>query len=69
MKKIQVKENKGYAHKEICGCSCARAYAVTGDPLAQEPCCIYQPRNGKPKSEGEQPAICQPEQATLLVSM
>ena len=32
-------------YKEICGGSRARAYAVTGDPLAQEPCCIYQPRN------------------------
>jgi radical SAM protein with 4Fe4S-binding SPASM domain len=31
-------------YKEICGGSRARAYAVTGDPLAQEPCCIYQPR-------------------------
>jgi radical SAM protein len=32
-------------YKEICGGSRARAYAVTGDPLAEEPCCIYQPRN------------------------
>ena len=31
--------------KEICGGSRARAYALTGDPLAQEPCCIYQPKN------------------------
>jgi len=31
--------------KEICGGSRARAYALSGDPLAQEPCCIYQPRN------------------------
>ena len=30
-------------YKEICGGSRARAYAVTGDPLAAEPCCIYQP--------------------------
>src|SRR3954451_2252723 len=28
-------------YKEICGGSRARAYALTGDPLAQEPCCIY----------------------------
>ena len=34
--------------KEICGGSRARAYALTGDPLAQEPCCIYQPRNWQP---------------------
>ncbi|MGD0940982.1 MAG: TIGR04053 family radical SAM/SPASM domain-containing protein [Terracidiphilus sp.] len=32
-------------YKEICGGSRARAYAVTGDPLAQEPCCIYQPKH------------------------
>jgi radical SAM protein len=56
-------------YKEICGGSRARAYAVTGDPLAQEPCCIYQPRNWKPKIESDQPAICQPEQATPLVSL
>jgi AdoMet-dependent heme synthase len=30
--------------KEICGGSRARSYALTGDPLAAEPCCIYQPR-------------------------
>jgi radical SAM protein len=35
-------------YKEICGGSRARAYAVTGDPLASEPCCIYQPRHWKP---------------------
>jgi radical SAM protein with 4Fe4S-binding SPASM domain len=39
--------------KEICGGSRARAYAVTGDPLAQEPCCIYQPRNWEPLQEEE----------------
>jgi radical SAM protein with 4Fe4S-binding SPASM domain len=38
-------------YKEICGGSRARAYAVTGDPLAQEPCCIYQPRNWDPELE------------------
>lgn len=32
-------------YKEICGGSRARAYALTGDPLAQEPCCTYEPRN------------------------
>ena len=29
----------------------ARAYAVTGDPLAQEPCCIYQPKNWHPLTD------------------
>jgi len=32
-------------YKEICGGSRARAYALTGNPLAQEPCCIYLPKN------------------------
>lgn len=32
-------------YKEICGGSRARAFALTGDVLAEEPCCIYQPRN------------------------
>jgi radical SAM protein len=40
-------------YKEICGGSRARAYAVTGDPLAQEPCCIYQPKNWDPELEDE----------------
>ena len=38
-------------YKEICGGSRARAYAITGDPLAQEPCCIYQPKNWDPELE------------------
>jgi radical SAM protein len=29
--------------RHICGGSRARAYAVTGNPLAQEPDCLYQP--------------------------
>src|SRR5262249_25627361 len=29
--------------KDVCGGSRARAYAVTGDPLAEEPCCAYIP--------------------------
>ncbi len=56
-------------YKEICGGSRARAYALTGDPLAQEPCCIYQPRNWTPRAEGEPAAICQPEMATPLVTL
>ncbi len=31
--------------KEICGGSRARAFALTGDLLAEEPCCTYQPKN------------------------
>jgi radical SAM protein len=56
-------------YKEICGGSRARAYALTGDPLAQEPCCIYQPRDWKPRVEGEPAAICQPEQSSTLVAL
>jgi len=40
-------------YKEICGGSRARAYAVTGDPLAQEPCCIYQPKHWDQQLENE----------------
>ncbi len=40
-------------YKEICGGSRARAYAVTGDPLAPEPCCIYQPKHWDPELENE----------------
>ncbi|KAA6456505.1 TIGR04053 family radical SAM/SPASM domain-containing protein [Acidobacteria bacterium AB60] len=56
-------------YKEICGGSRARAYALTGDPLAQEPCCIYQPRNWQPRPEGEPAALCQPEAAAPLVTL
>ncbi len=34
--------------RNICGGSRARAYAVTGDVMAEEPCCIYQPRGYHP---------------------
>ncbi|HET7099649.1 MAG TPA: SPASM domain-containing protein, partial [Terriglobia bacterium] len=30
--------------REICGGSRSRAYALTGDPLASDPSCLYQPR-------------------------
>jgi radical SAM protein len=56
-------------YKEICGGSRARAYALTGDPLAQEPCCIYQPKNWVPRQQNEPAAICQPEQSATLVSL
>jgi radical SAM protein len=31
--------------RHICGGSRARAFAMTGDPLAEEPCCAYTPKN------------------------
>jgi radical SAM protein len=55
--------------KEICGGSRARAYAVTGDPLAQEPCCIYQPKNWDPQLENEAEAFHQPEPSGPLVAL
>jgi AdoMet-dependent heme synthase len=30
--------------REICGGSRARAYAMTDNPFAEEPCCIYEPK-------------------------
>jgi radical SAM protein len=44
--------------RNICGGSRARAYAVTGDVLAEEPCCIYQPRGYHP--DPNQPAASSP---------
>jgi AdoMet-dependent heme synthase len=38
--------------REICGGSRARAYAVTGDYFAQEPCCIWQPRQVMARDRG-----------------
>jgi AdoMet-dependent heme synthase len=39
--------------RNICGGSRARAYAVTGDVLAEEPCCIYQPRGYHPDTNAK----------------
>jgi radical SAM protein with 4Fe4S-binding SPASM domain len=33
-------------YKRVCGGCRARAYAATGDYLAEEPYCVYQPRRG-----------------------
>jgi radical SAM protein len=32
--------------REVCGGSRARAYALTGDIFAEEPCCVWQPKAG-----------------------
>ena len=32
-------------YRHICGGSRARAFALKGDPLAEEPCCAYAPQN------------------------
>src|SRR5665213_2718307 len=61
-------------YKEICGGSRARAYAVTGDALAEEPCCIYQPRNWTPGHASDitpnrASAAYQPDSAAMLVTL
>ena len=40
--------------REVCGGSRARAYALTGNIFAEEPCCIWQPRT-QLRSAGSQP--------------
>jgi radical SAM protein len=52
--------------KEICGGSRARAYALTGDPLAPEPCCIYQPKHWDPELEQTADAFHQHEWEPLV---
>lgn len=37
--------------KEICGGSRSRAYALTGNPMAAEPCCSYLPKGYRPPAE------------------
>jgi radical SAM protein len=56
-------------YKEICGGSRARAYALTGDPLAPEPCCIYQPKNWDRALESEAEAFRQPSETDTLVAL
>ncbi|MGD0731239.1 MAG: TIGR04053 family radical SAM/SPASM domain-containing protein [Terracidiphilus sp.] len=55
-------------YKEICGGSRARAYAVTGDPLAQEPCCIYQPKHWDAQLENEAAAFAGQPEAELALA-
>ncbi len=55
--------------KEICGGSRARAYALTGNPLAQEPCCIYQPKNWDPELEQQAEAFKHTALAEPLVTL
>lgn len=38
-------------YRFICGGSRSRAYAATGDPLAEEPCCAYQPAALQPAAD------------------
>ncbi len=56
-------------YKEICGGSRARSYAITGNPLAQEPCCIYQPKNWDPDVEQKAEAFRHLEPNEVLVKL
>lgn len=38
--------------KEICGGSRSRAYALTGNPYGEEPCCAYIPKRYTPPQSG-----------------
>lgn len=42
--------------REICGGSRARAYASTGDPFSEDPCCIYQPKSWVEEDAASSPA-------------
>ncbi len=43
--------------RNICGGSRARAYALTGNPLGEEPCCVYVPRGYRlPPAQAPKPA-------------
>jgi radical SAM protein with 4Fe4S-binding SPASM domain len=34
-------------YRHLCGGSRARAYAMTGDHLGEDPCCLYEPGSGR----------------------
>src|SRR5262249_48597253 len=37
-------------YRQICGGSRSRAFALTGNPLATDPWCVYEPRRARPAS-------------------
>lgn len=41
-------------YKDLCGGSRARAYAMTGDYLAEDPCCLYEPAGTIPREAGDE---------------
>lgn len=45
--------------KRICGGSRARAFALTGDPFAEEPCCSYEPKGERKEDRAPVPMIPQ----------
>ncbi|HEV2714078.1 MAG TPA: hypothetical protein VGU64_02360, partial [Terriglobales bacterium] len=53
--------------REVCGGSRARAYALTGDVFAEEPCCTWQPKSYR-RDERAADRISVPEQVRDLIS-
>jgi len=48
----------GYCeYRTICGGSRARAYAATGDPLAEDPLCAYEPKGARKSVKGGEPIL------------
>ena len=43
--------------REVCGGSRARAYALTGDAFAEEPCCVWQPGHAQREAKQEPPVF------------
>jgi AdoMet-dependent heme synthase len=55
--------------KEICGGSRARSYALTGNPLAPEPCCIYQPKHWDAELAAQAESYKEPQVWEPLVTL
>ena len=49
---------------EICGGSRARAYALTGDMFAEEPCCVYEPKRQEFAVSSQPSAVGEPATAS-----
>ncbi len=55
--------------REVCGGSRARAFAVTGDALAAEPDCPYQPDGGRLPARTVPPAASAPGSAPIPLTL
>jgi radical SAM protein len=47
-------------YRNLCGGSRSRAYALTGDFLAEEPRCVYQPKTTRNRPEPKRPSMIPP---------
>lgn len=45
-------------YREVCGGSRARAYALTGDAFAEEPCCVYEPKTAQNRQAAPDGEAC-----------